>query len=208
MFEAMGGMKTAVSIKSIHAVANCTAPHGEYVTEIQSARDQRLHFRQEWPGRQPFVGIIAGQHAWTNNAETGEVQKLAESSVLMLRSHEFQMIPLTLPERFSQMTVVSEASFVGEMCHLIQANDELGNPCTLYFNRQSGLMAGFTMANPIGEAGETVQTVFNQWQIIENIKLPMTVTATDKNGDFILDFHTVELNNVDTTIFAVPAGIA
>ena len=208
LLEAMGGVETAVAIQSIHAIANCTAPQGEYVTEIHSARGQRLRFRQEWPGRQPFVGTVNGPHAWATAAETGVVQKLAESSVAMIRSHEFQMIPLTLPERFSQMTVGETVEFAGGMCTAVHAQDELAQPCTLYFDTDTGLLAGFILTNPVGEEGETVKIVFNQWQTINNIKLPTNVTATDKNGDFILDFHTVTLNNVDPKLFTVPPEIA
>ncbi|WP_420628855.1 hypothetical protein [Candidatus Leptofilum sp.] len=206
--EAMGGEATAVTIQSIHAIANCTSPHGDYTTEIQSARQQRLHFLQTWPGMPPFSGIVNSEYAWGDDPETGGVRPLAKASIAMLRGHEFQMMPLTLPDYFGQMAIGAESDFAGRRCATIQALDELEKPCTLYFDQATGLMAGFVIVNPNGEAGETVQTVFNEWQTIEGIRLPSKVTATDSSGDFVLDFHTITLNSVDETIFTVPKAIA
>ncbi|WP_420641183.1 hypothetical protein [Candidatus Leptofilum sp.] len=208
LIEAMGGEETAVAIQSIHAIANCTSPHGNYTTEIRSARGQRLHFEQTWPGNPPFRAIINGEYAWGADPQTGDLRRLAKASIAMLRGHEFQMMPLTLPERFDQMAVGTAASFAGKQCATIQAIDELEKPCTLYFDLTTGLMAGFVIVNPNGEAGETVQTVFNEWQMVDGIQLPRKVTATDSSGDFVLDFHTITLNKVDGTLFTVPEAIA
>lgn len=38
--------------------------------------------------------------------------------------------------------------------------------------------------------------------------LPSNVTATDKSGDWVLDFHDIELNGVDEKLFAVPPSVA
>ena len=208
LIETMGGAATAVAVQSIHAIANCTSPHGDYTTEIQSARQQRLYFRQNWPGMPPFSATINGEYAWGVDPETGDVRPLAAASIAMLRGHEFQMMLLTLPERFSQTAVGTTTDFAGKRCATIQALDELEKPCTLYFDQTTGLMVGFVIVNPNGEAGETVQTVFNEWQTVDGLKLPSKVTATDSSGDFVLDFHTISLNSVDETMFIVPKAIA
>jgi hypothetical protein len=43
---------------------------------------------------------------------------------------------------------------------------------------------------------------------VGKVKLPSTVTATDKSGDFVLTFNEISLNRLDANIFKVPENIA
>jgi hypothetical protein len=85
--------------------------------------------------------------------------------------------------------------------------DELENPSLVYFDANSHLLAGFVITDPRSDKGETVRVVINEWKQVGKVKLPSKVTATDKSGDWVLDFHDIKLNLVDEKIFEVPPSV-
>lgn len=205
--EAMGGRRALEEIQSIEAVADCTGPRGKYKTEVRSARGDRLMFRQTWVGREAYLAYVNGKLAWTKNEETGKVAAMDKEAAAAVRSHEFQMIAIAILERYSNPQVEGYENFAGSRAIKVRMVDELGNPCHIFFDADSLLMAGMIMVNPMKGAGESVRVVFNRWSQVGKVKLPSKVTATDKTGDFVLDFQEITLNKVDPNIFSVPKEI-
>jgi hypothetical protein len=69
-------------------------------------------------------------------------------------------------------------------------------------------MAGMIIPDSRSATGETVKVVFNQWKDVGHVRLPSKVTATDKAGDFVLDFREMLLNQAGGDIFQVPPELA
>jgi hypothetical protein len=205
--EAMGGAAALNAVRSIKSIADCTAPRGSYVTELRSARGDRLWFRQAWPDREPFVAVLNGAQAWAADPQTGRIETLDDNSVAMLRGHEFQMIPIVLHERFTNSAVEGLKDFAGRSCLKLSATDRRGQASALYFDPETHLSAGLIIANPIGAAGETVQIIFDEWRWIDRVQLPAKVIAIDQSGEFILTFTHIELNTIDDQLFDVPAEL-
>jgi hypothetical protein len=204
---AMGGENALKNIYSIKAIANCSGPRSKYKTEIHSARQDRLLFKQSYANGNIFAGFVHGTHVWTTDAKTGQASPLSKVNASMMRGHEFQMIPVIMSERYKNPVIESDTDFAEMRCHDVRMTDELGKTCHIFFDIKSKLMAGMIIENPIGEKGETVRIVFHQWKQIGKIKLPAKVTATDKNGDYIFNFYDITLNTVDRKIFKVPQNI-
>src|ERR1044071_7919091 len=108
-------MKAVQQIRSIRALADCTGPNGRYMTEIHSARGNRLSFKQVREDGRTFIGMVNGKIAWTKKTND-EFDWLDKAGVSMIRSHEFQMIPLTLAERYTNFVVEGEAEYAGQPC--------------------------------------------------------------------------------------------
>lgn len=204
----MGGEQELEKIQSIKAWANCVGPRGKYTTEIYSTRGDRLLFKQISADGNVFLGYVNGEHTWKKDENSGHVSSLDKTYAAMFRGHEFQLLAITLPERFKNPVLENDDDFVGKRCHKIRMIDELGNPCQVYFDRSSHLLAGLIIADARSDKGETVRVVFNEWKQIGKVQLPSKVTATDKSGDWVLDFHTIALNVGDEKIFAIPPSIA
>jgi hypothetical protein len=204
--KALGGMKAVQQIRSIRALADCTGPNGRYTTEIHSARGNRLSFKQVREDRQTFIAMVNGKIAWTKKTND-EFDWLDKAGVSMIRSHEFQMIPLTLAERYTNFVVEGEAEYAGQPCVKIRALDELGKPFHLFFNSQTKLLAGMILPDVRSDTGEVVKVVFNTWKTIGTLKLPVKVTATDRAGEFVLNFHSIILNHVDEKMFKIPVTV-
>ncbi|MGH7600597.1 MAG: YybH family protein [bacterium] len=206
--SAMGGENELRKIQSIAALADCVGPRGKYVTEIHSARGDRLLFKQVSAGGDMFFGYVNGEHTWTKDEKSGQVSSLDKTHASMFRGHEFQMLALVLPERFKNPAFEGEEDFGGVRCYKIKMIDELGSPCHVFFDAGSHLWAGKVIIDPRSDKGETVRVVINEWKQIGKVKLPSKVTATDKSGDWVLNFHDIKLNRVDEKIFDIPPSIA
>ncbi len=202
--KAMGGENSLQQVRSIRAVADCTGPNGRYTTEIHSARGDRLSFKQVRADGRTFAGFVSGKIAWTEKAESDEVAWLDKTGAAMIRGHEFQMISLTLSQRYKNFVVEGEENFAGLACIKIRATDELDKSFHLFFNRQTHLLAGMIFSDPRSANGEVVKVVYNLWKPIGRVKLPVKITATDRAGDFVLNFHTIGLNKVDERLFKIP----
>ena len=205
--KAMGGQRALQQIHSIHAIADCFGPNGRYTTEIDSARGDRLSFKQVHAGGQTFVGFVHGKLAWTKRADSDEFEWLDKTGAWMIREHEFQMIPLLLNERYKNFAVEGEEDFAGARCVKIRATNELDKTFHLFFNTQTKLLAGMIFPDLRSDHGEVIKVVFNRWKPIGRVTLPVKVTATDRAGDFVLDFHTISLNKVNGRIFRVPKTV-
>jgi len=203
--NAMGGEKELGKIQSITALATCTGPRGNYTTEVYSMRGDRLMFKQVTSTGEVFLGYVNGEVAWTKNQTTAHVSAIDKSYTSMLRGHEFQMMAIILPERYKNPVVEGEEYFAGKRCIKIRMIDQLDSPCQAYFDTSSRLLAGLVFVDP---RPDTVRIVFNEWKRINKVMLPAKVTATDKSGDWILDFQDIILNRVDENIFEIPPSIS
>jgi len=206
--EALGGQSVIDQIRSISGLADCTSPNGPYVTELHSARHDRLLFKQIRPNRDPFTAIINGSYAWAVNPATNKVEALDARSTAMIQGHDFLMLPMILEQRFRYLQVAEANDLDGIRCNKLTAIDSLGKPCGLYFSTETTLLAGIILVNPIGRDGETVKILFTTWHKIDDILLPATMKLTDKSGDFYFTFRQLSINSLDEGIFVVPEAIS
>lgn len=200
---ALGSPDALARLRTISAFAECKSPRAAYTTQIHSARGGRVWFQQTFANREPFRIIINPAGAWATNVVTGETSTLDAPTISMIRGHEFQMLPLTLADRFTNFEVADEIELNGTRCLSLRARDDLGAPCALYFRTADSRWAGMLLANSQRE-NENVRVTVNGWTCVSDVWLPSRVTATDSSGDYFLDFTTITLNDVSEEIFQNP----
>jgi hypothetical protein len=206
--KAIGGREELARVRSIYAFADCTGPGGKYSTELYSATGLRLVFKQVKQGGATFIGYTNGEEYWTKD-KMGEVSLEDKNAAFSWRSHEFQWLAFGLLERFRDPSFAGEEEFNGRRAFKLRLTDELGQPAHFFFDKESGLMLGFTVLNPFERRRpETIRIVFNEWKQVGKIKLPSKVTATDKQEDYVLSFKEIALNRLDEKIFSVPVQVA
>jgi hypothetical protein len=205
--RAVGGKREIAKVTSLKAFADCRGPNGPYTTEIQSARGGRLIFRQVRAGGGSYLGQVNGEIFWTKDEKSGDFSIADKRAALAWRSHDFASLVMEIGARFSDLTLTGKEAFNGRQAWKLSGKDELGNPVVLFFDRQTKLALGLVMQNPF-EPTESIRTVFNDWKQVGGLKLPATVTVTDKKGDFILNFMQIVLNRTDPKSFAVPGKVA
>jgi hypothetical protein len=203
--EAMGGSGRLGEVESISAIADCVSPGGPYTTEILSARGGRTWFKQASAGEFEYLAIVNGAQAWSPNAD-GSVTRMDEGRIVMITGHEFQMIAIDIGPRFSDAGVEALEEFSGSECVRVRMTDTRGEPLDAYFHTSTHLLAGMRLSNPMRE-GEDVWIRLIEWTTVDGVKLPSKIIATDSSGDFILSFHEISLNDVDESVFEVPAEL-
>lgn len=202
----IGTPDALAGIQTISATADCTSPWGTYTTEIHSGRGGRVWFKQTWTDRAPSLIVINREGAWVTDLATGQTEILDATSVSMIRAHEFQMIPLTLNERYVDWHTNEQAAWNGVDGIVVMARDDLDLPATLYFRTSDARWAGMTLTNQ-RRPNETVRVVVSEWMRVAEVWLPSLVTATDSSGEFVLAFNHITINNVDNKIFSTPANL-
>jgi hydrogenase maturation factor len=205
--RAVGGKKAIAGVRNIRGIAHCTGPNGKYTTEIYSATGQRLIFRQIRAGN-IYTGHTNGGAFWTKDEKTGDFSPAGTSEAFAWRSHDYQMLAMDPAARFRDPVFEAEETFAGAAANKLRATDELGKPAYLFFDKNTKLMLGFTIQNPFSTNPETIRTVFNEWKQAGSLKLPSKVTASDKKGDFVLNFTGISLNKIDEKVFLVPQKVA
>lgn len=206
--QAIGDSATIDSLKNLHVEANCEGPNGKYKTTIDSWFDGKVRFLQERESEtstqaaQPSV--INGDYAWQMDAD-GEYSLLAPFHTLVIELHEYQRMAVDFQSMFSDFEWKGTEKFGGKSCTMVQAKHRLGQEIFLYFDEQTSLFSGYIL--PIPGTDEVVTNVFDDWRIVDGLRLPSKVTATDARGEFILNFDTITLNQCLAERVAVPPRV-
>lgn len=203
-YQAIGGQNNISQIDNIYSFADCLGPNGKYQTEVFSAKGFKTFFRQIRENRPDYIGIVNGETYWTKGTDVAISDK---NSASMWRSHELQWLATHLTERFREAKFEGIEEFAGKQALKLSVIDDVNNIAYLYFDSNSHLFRGFTILNPFNKNPETIQMVINRWEKVDKIMLPKNVTFSDKNGDYILDFHIIKINQIDTGVFDIPDKI-
>lgn len=204
---ALGKPEALTAVQTISALADCTAPRGTYLTEIHSGRGGQVCFKQTWANRTPIAVVINSEGAWATDTAIGETESIDATEVSMIRGHEFQILPLTLSERFTETRRDGESQWNGTNCFVVRALDDLKLPCTLYFRAGDSRWAGMQLTNA-RRPDESVRVVVNTWVQVDDILLPARITATDTSGAYVFDFRSISINTADETLFSTPRAVA
>ena len=205
--KAIGDQSNIIKIQSIYSFADCYGPNGPYKTEVSSAKGSKgskTFFRQIRTNRPDYIGIVHGEYYWTKGEDVVISNK---NSASMWRSHELQWIATHLKDRFHDPKYEDVEEFNGTTAHKLSVIDDLNKMAYLYFDKHSDLFLGFTILNPFTEHQETIHMMINKWEKIKNILLPSKVEFKDKNGTYVLNFHTIKINQVNPDVFDVTEKI-
>jgi hypothetical protein len=204
---ALGTPDAVAQIQTISATADCTAPRGTYLTEIHSGRGGRIWFKQTWANRTPLVIVINPQGGWATDTTTGETQSIDATDIAQIRGHEFQMLPLTLSERFTDAHRDGASEWNGTPCLVVRGRDDLNMPTSLYFRTADSRWAGMELTNA-RHPDQTVRVVVHTWVEVGGVLLPSNITASDASGDYHFDFRNISVNTVDESVFQTPQNAA
>lgn len=202
--KAIGGQGEIARVKNIYSLAECTGPNGAYQTEIFSANDTLTVFRQSRKNKPDYTGSCNGEYTWTSNPEP---EPAGEKEAFAWRSHELQWIALHPSGRFCDLHFAGTASFAGKQAIKLSAADERNKPAELFFDSKTFLLLGFSIESPFSEKPVMIRLQIQEWKRAGKLLLPAKVVFTDEQGDFILNFHTIKINQTDQRKFSVPPTI-
>ncbi len=202
--DRVGGTDRIAKIRAIYSFAECRGPGGSYQTEIHSATNGRTIFRQIRPNKPDYVGYANDSTFWTKR---DGFEAAGANEAFVWRSHEFQWIATHLTERFRDPKLVGSEAFAGRNAVKLAATDDLGRSAHLFFAVDSKLLLGFTILDPFSKDPKSIRITFDEWKKVDGLLLPSKVTATDAQGDFVLNFNTIKVNRLDERVFEIPASL-
>lgn len=202
--QIIGGQKYIDKAQSIYSFADCIGPNGKYQTEIHSAKGSKTIFRQIKENKPDYIGIVNGTTYWTKG---NELAVSNDKFAFAWRSHEVQWIATHLTERFHDIKFIGNEKFAGKQAVKFSATDELNKTTYLFFEKTTNMFLGLINLSPFNENQETIRLTINTWKKIGKLLLPSKVTYSDKQGEFILNFHTIKINKINENVFEVPKKI-
>ena len=189
--SALGG-DAINQVRSLLALANGKSPVGPYTLEVHSIRGEGLLFRYRRRGVAARDVVVSPPMAWTRVAPMGEVEKLPWEQAEMIRGHEFQIIAIDPASHFHGFQPAEAGRLDGTETLFVSGVNSLGQRCEVHFDPTSHRPVGLVVAADV----EPVRVRFLDWEDVDGVMLPNRISALDAAGEFILDFHTLQVNAV------------
>lgn len=196
-YAAVGTAEARYAVTSISAEADCVSPRGEYTTTMKMAPWGKLVFRQQFEGEDPYESVLRDDEGWSGGEPIDDVGRWIASG------HAFQWMVLEVEDWFTGLQPAGEAEFGGMPCSVWTGRDFLDGENKLYFEKESGLLNGLDLPNHFDREGR-IQVYFEEWRTVDGVRLPELVRITDDQGEFVLDFTGITLNDVDLAVFEGP----
>ncbi len=200
--EAMGGSDKISAIENLAVRAECTGPDGPFVTEIISAKPDRVYMRQEQDGR-ISESVVVGDLGWTRHNK-GRYEPLSAPYRYMIRGHEFHFMLFDINRRFSNHIFTGKTKIGDRRCLNVTMTDNDGQPASICFDESSKLPIAMTLVPPSDLGRDKIEIVFDKWQRIGQVLYISSFTLTDGEKIFTYQYRDYSRDLIDNQIFAVP----
>ncbi len=186
-------------IKTISTKATCKGPEGRYTTSTQSRSDtDYLFFAQDYTYKSPFYALVFSmEKAFGLDSTMTNKGPLSKPIIGVMKAHEFHELMMQPLDRFSIEDKQPDTLYFEEECRRVIAKDRLDLPVTLFFNKQTNLLVGFTQVNPYKKS-ELIQIHFEDWLEMDGVKVFDKVSILQgENARFSFDFEFILFNDPD-----------
>ncbi|MCI0751561.1 MAG: DUF4292 domain-containing protein [Flammeovirgaceae bacterium] len=182
------------TIKTIIAIADCRGPNGAYETEVHSAANDYVYFKQVYSYREEiFEAVGLSPEMGFQMKDSLKFSALSKNTIHALHSHEFHSLLFDLKNRFHdfsdpQVVVVNDTA-----THKIAALDALNNPVEIFINAKTSRLTSILMRNP-DQPDEVISFTYSDWGPVQGVTLPMHVEIDQNGKKFTFDFTSVVIN--------------
>lgn len=185
------------TVRSLVTQADCYGPDGKYTTLTESNFNaDYLFFEQVYEYRNSFCALIREyDEGFGLDSTYKNAGALSEAVIGVLKAHEFHELMLQVDHRFTELEQKNDTLFFGVDCIRIKAYDPLSLTSSLFFNKQTQRMEGFTQVNPY-EKDELIQVHFEDWYEQDGLWLfdKLTILQGSK-ATYKFDYNLVEINS-------------
>jgi len=147
-----------------------------------------------------------GAIGWTKTPEQGLREETGDQLEMIKSEAEFYKV-LKIKERYTRLTLLGLAQLNDREAYVIEAAPPRGQPEKLYFDRQSGLLVRIDHVMERGQDKMQMQTYFEDYRIIDGVKLPFTIRRARPNFTWTYQFDEIKFNlPLDDSKFTKPAA--
>ena len=174
--------------------------------EVFAKRPDKLFMKITLPPLGDLMQGFDGKVGWSLNPATGPM--VLEGKMLE-ESREQARFDSTLhsEEDYTSMETLEKTQFEGKECYKLKLVRKSGQEVTEYYDTQTGLLAGSAekQDTPLGIIAATGLT--SDYKKYGDILFATKVTQKMGPLAQVLTFSTMELNNVDDSVFELPKQI-
>jgi zinc protease len=174
--------------------------------EVFAKRPDKLLIKITLPGMGEMLQGYDGKVGWAANPITGPM--LLEGKMLdQLKEQASFDAVLHDAARFRATQNAGEAEFDGKKCYKLKLVKESGEDSTEYYEIQSGLLVGSSEVQETPLGAVPVTAVISDYRKFGEIRF--ATRLTEKTGPLtqVMSFDTMEINNVEDAVFALPDSI-
>ncbi|HEX7720341.1 MAG TPA: hypothetical protein VF389_11090 [Woeseiaceae bacterium] len=199
MLDALGNERARDNVRGLRTVAECSGPDDHFVTTVTSLRPDTVYFHQQ-------TGLGATE-IWSTPDRTwgGSNQEayaeLAPAVRELVRRHEFHLMLIDLPNRFSNFTMQGEAQVGDIPCLHITMTDEFGAAAAICIGEADGLPVELQLVTERDDG--PIRIEFADWRVVDGINWFHAFRLTESSEDFHYEFIEIE-----TSSFGHEADIA
>ncbi len=191
MLNALGSERARDNVRGLRTVAEGSGPDGHFVTTVTSLRPDTVHFHQQ-------TGLGATE-IWSTPDRTwgGSNQEayaeLAPAVRALVRRHEFHLMLIDMPNRFSDFAMQGEDRVGDSPCLRITMADEFGAAASVCIDQADWLPVELRLATE--RADGPIRIEFADWQAVDGINWFQAFRLIDSSDDFSYEFKEIETSS-------------
>lgn len=199
MLDAIGNERVRDNVRGLRTVAESSGPDDQFVTTVTSLRPDTVHFHQQ-TGRGATEIWSTPDRTWGGSNEEAYAE-LAPAVRELVRRHEFHLMLIDLPNRFSNFMLQGETQVGDIPCLRITMTDEFGAAAAICIGEANWLPVELQLVTERDDG--PIRIEFTDWRVVDGINWFHTFRLTERSEDFHYEFVEIE-----TSSFGQEADIA
>lgn len=186
-------------INDIIAIADCSSPFGDYLTEVRSKGDGSCVFIQKFNNTDaPFIVRLDGINTgYVVNEQDVVTDTLSREDVEMIRGHEIHKMSITPGFFFNTINFEKQTDYRGSTHEQYSAKDGLDNPVSILYHPEGERITKIELRNPM-DIQQSIEILFNAWTETKYGELANDVSIVQAQKD-TFNFYFKSLKIYDTS---------
>lgn len=203
MLQAFGRERARDNVRGLRTVAECSGPDGLFVTTVTSLRPDTVHFHQQ-KGLGATEIWSTPDRTWGGSNQEAFAE-LAPSIRKFVRGHEFHLMLIDLPNRFSNFAMQGDDRVGDKPCLRITMTDEFGAAAALCIGKTDWLPIELQLTTQ--QADEPIRIEFADWQVVDEINWFHAFRLMEGSDEFSYDFMEIATSSFGQEMTIEPPAL-
>jgi len=206
--EAIGGRAAIQAQSSSHTTGTLELPSAgmKGTVDVYAAKPNKSLFKMTLAGLGDMQEGFDGTTGWSMSAMTGPTV-LQGKELEQKRFDSDFFAELHGDDRYESLTTVEKAPFEGRACYKVRLVRKGGGEDFEFFDVETGLKAGSIATHDTAMGTITGTTIETDYKRFGKLMQATTIKQTAMGLQQVITITSVEYDNVDPSVFELPAAI-